>query len=75
MIDHCISAFRKQQREKAYRIYVTDSLKAIVSNTARFNGGVEMTARFVDVIDGMGKESKEQTAQEVKNNIRNKLRK
>lgn len=39
---------KKQAKEKAYRIYVTDSLKAIAENTAKYAGGSYMKARYYD---------------------------
>ena len=37
-----------EQREKAYRIYVTDALQAISENTSKFAGGTYMKNRFAD---------------------------
>lgn len=34
-----------------YRVYMTDAAKAFVGNTARANGGQELTRRWVDLID------------------------
>lgn len=58
VIEHCISLFSKKQIEKAYRIYVTDCLKAIAENTTHlmsFEGvidvGSHMESRFADIID------------------------
>lgn len=39
---------KKQAQEKAYRIYVTDALKAIAENTAKYAGGSYMKARYFD---------------------------
>lgn len=39
------------QRDRAYRIYVTDCLKVIGENTARFAGGSSLTKRYAEVID------------------------
>lgn len=57
MIDHCVSAFRKEQEEKAYRIYVTDGIKAIVENTAKFAGGTIIKERYINLV----KPKKEET--------------
>ena len=40
---------KKQMQEKAYRIYVTDALKAITENTAKYAGGSYMKARYYDL--------------------------
>lgn len=57
MIEHCISLFSKKQKEKAYRIYVTDCLKAIADNTTHLLGidgvidyGTTIPHRFVDMV-------------------------
>lgn len=39
---------KKQAQEKAYRIYVTDALKAIAENTAKYAGGSYMKNRYYD---------------------------
>lgn len=40
--------FKKQDQEQAYRVYVTDALKAITENTAKYAGGSYMKARYYD---------------------------
>lgn len=57
MIDHCVSAFSKKQEDKAYRVYVTDCLKAIAENGTHLVGasgvvdyGSKMNIRFFDII-------------------------
>lgn len=37
--------------DKAYRVYVTDALKAIAENTARYVGGGYIKARYADLIE------------------------
>lgn len=39
---------KKQMQEKAYRIYVTDALKIITENTAKYASGSYMKARYFD---------------------------
>lgn len=42
--------YQKEQRELAYRIYVSDTLQIIAENTARFaEGGKYPTKRYFDV--------------------------
>lgn len=53
--------YKEKQRELAYRIYVTDALKAF--------GG--LNRRYYDVIDVKPQETR--TAEEIKDNIRHKL--
>ena len=50
VIEHCVSFFRKKNEELAYRIYVTDALKAIAENTQKMFGGSFMQKRFAEII-------------------------
>lgn len=34
-----------------YRVYMTDSVKALASTLAHANGGTEMSVRWLDLID------------------------
>lgn len=38
-------------QERAYRIYITDALRAISGNTAHIHGGEIMQRRWIDVIE------------------------
>ena len=40
---------KKQGQEKAYRVYVTDALKTITENTAKYAGGSYMKVRYYDL--------------------------
>lgn len=44
---------RLNEREKteAYRIYVTDALRIVAENTARYAGGNCIKARYIDVVE------------------------
>ena len=50
VIDHCISAFVQSQKEKAYKVYVTDALMYISHNTASKQGDMMVTKRFIDIM-------------------------
>lgn len=39
---------KKQGQEKAYRVYVTDALKTITENTAKYASGSYMKVRYFD---------------------------
>lgn len=39
-----------KSKETAYRIYVTDALKTISENTAKYSGGSYLTKRYADII-------------------------
>ena len=47
---YAMARYQSQQRDLAYRIYVTDCLRIISENTAKFGGGAYITAKFVDII-------------------------
>ena len=42
---------KKQKQEKAYRVYVTDALKTIAENTAKYAGGSYIKQRYLDLED------------------------
>lgn len=49
-IQHCVSLFRKEQEEKAYKIYITECLKVIAENTAHACGdGAYLKVHFKDI--------------------------
>ena len=48
---YAMARYQSQQRDLAYRIYVTDCLRIISENTAKFGGGSYITAKFVDIIN------------------------
>lgn len=78
MIDHCISLFRRKQKEKIYQVYVTDALKMICENTGKMYGGLSPKYRYLELIDPIdAKKQKEETrtAQEVIDHIKNKMTK
>lgn len=41
----------EQQKDAAYRIYVTDALRIVGENTAQYVGGNYIKARYVDIIE------------------------
>ena len=48
---YAIARYQSQQRDLAYRIYVTDCLRIISENTAKMGGGSYVTAKFADIIN------------------------
>ena len=47
---YAIARYQSQQRDLAYRIYVTDCLRMVTENTAKLSQGTYTTARFYDII-------------------------
>jgi hypothetical protein len=74
VIEHCISSFKNRTEEKAYKIYVTDSLYAIANGLYQYLGkGDAMEKRFIDIIEKSAPK-KEETEEEVIERIRGKLK-
>ena len=48
---YAIARYQSQQRDLAYRIYVTDCLRIISENTAKMGGGSYITAKLADIIN------------------------
>ena len=61
MIEHCISAFSKRQEELVWKVYVTDALKVIATNTAGGETRATMSKRWIDLIDVNAKDEPEET--------------
>ena len=61
---YVLAQYRREQEDKAYRIYVTDALRMISENTASSVGGKYITARFADVI-APPKEEDNRTCEEI----------
>ena len=68
---YVIARFNEQQREMAYRIYITDSLKILSENSSNLAGGSRITTRFADIIKPQKTETR--TATEVIDHIRQGL--
>ena len=51
ILDHCLGAYMQELEEKQYRVYVTDGLKAVAENTAKFAGGTYLSRRWIEYID------------------------
>lgn len=55
IIDHVLAEIKKQNEEKAYKIYITDSLRAITNNIAQEASQERyysiMPMRWIDIID------------------------
>lgn len=65
--------FEQEQESSAFRIYLTDALKVLSENTARFGGGSSMRLRYAEIIDRTPPDTR--TPEEVIGNIKNKLSK
>ena len=50
VVEHCVSSFNKRQKELAFQIYVTDTLKSIDEKLFNTFGGTAYKDRFIDRI-------------------------
>ena len=63
----------KFAKDRTYRIYVTECMKAIAENTARMvGGGKYLQTRFADLVDNSAAEET-RTAEEIIAGIRSKI--
>ena len=46
-----MARLNEKVRNDAYRIYVTDALRIVAENTARYAGGNYIKARYADIIE------------------------
>lgn len=51
VIDHCISCWNEEQREKTYRAYITDVLRLACENIATLGKGSYIVSRWVDLTE------------------------
>ena len=74
VIEHCVAFFQRQQKEEEYRVYVTDTLKAMAESIAHAYGGSVPKYRYADIIQpGKPEVEETRTAQEIISNISKKL--
>jgi len=65
-VECCMAAFRRKQEERLYRAYVTDALKYIAENSARYavpgvgmvEHGTTLAKRWIDLTDAPAPEPK-----------------
>ena len=72
VIEHYIAYFQKEQKEKAFKIYITDALRILTENTAKQSGGSYLTARYADLIEPKKEETR--TGNEIIVDLKEKLR-
>lgn len=46
-----MARLNEKAKTEAYRIYVTDALRLVAENTARYAGGNCIKARYIDVVE------------------------
>lgn len=68
--DYISQHIEAYEREKAFKVYLTDGLKTLTENTANYAGGKSLNVRFFDLF----KEVKEENPQKIISRITSKLR-
>jgi hypothetical protein len=63
-----IAKLEEKQEETIYRIYLTDALKIIGENTAKFAGGSMISKRFCDIISNQ-KPEPEKTPEQILDDV------
>ena len=61
---YVVSKYKEQQKEMAYRVYVTECLRITTENTAKQSGGSYIDKPFTDFI-GNNNPKDERTADEI----------
>jgi hypothetical protein len=67
-----LARYESYQRELAYRIYVSDALRMIAENTARYGGGNYIKGRYANIINPEPEDDR--TQEEIVAKIREGLR-
>ena len=74
------SRIEKKINDDIYRFYITNALKILTSNTARFAGGTELSKTYREIItddysktNSDSEEKQEQQAQDIINSMKSKL--
>lgn len=73
------SRIDKKLHDDIYRIYVTNALKILTTNTAKFAGGTELTKTYREIISDENQveseEQQEQKAQDIIKSMKSKIAK
>ena len=48
---YAMARYQSQQRDLAYRVYVTDCLRMVTENTAKISGGAYITVKLSDILN------------------------
>jgi hypothetical protein len=66
------SEYQRQQEELAYRVYVTDTLRVLTENTAKFAGGMVIKANYYDIINKKNQQQDTRSGEEIVADIINR---
>lgn len=65
------SRINQKLHDDIYRFYVTNALKILTTNTAKFAGGTELTKTYREIISNDTVQSEEQQEKEAQDIIKN----
>lgn len=65
------SRIDQKLHDDIYRFYVTNALKILTTNTAKFAGGTELTKTYREIISNDAVQSEEQQEKEAQDIIKN----
>ena len=60
-----MAEFKREQETKAYRIYVTETLRLLTENTAKFAGGAMIKEKYYDIINQKPKNVDKMTGDQI----------
>lgn len=63
---------KRDAETAAYRVYITDALKIVAENTAKYAGGPYLKVRYADIVNPPKEETR--TADEVIEHMKKKLK-
>lgn len=76
IMQYMLLRYRNESKEKVYKAYVTDTLKVIAENTARYAGGSTIKKRYIDISEEKNEPQKPQkSAEKVKSDLLEKMKK
>jgi hypothetical protein len=70
-VNTCIALFKKEQKEKAIKMYYAECLRIITENTAKLCEGSFINVKLVDILNPKPQETR--TADDIINGIKNKI--
>lgn len=73
MVNTCIALFKKEQEEKAVKLYYAECLRLICENTAKLCNGGYITKKLSEVLDPKPVDTR--TTDEIVGGIKEKLNK
>ena len=64
-----LAEYKRQQEELAFRIYMTESIRLLTENTARFSGGSVIKERYYDIVNRKHEYEEEKSGDEIVRDI------